>query len=108
MFCGKCGSKLDDDALFCDECGAPIKSAFVTEENAQKPDFKAPVEQPPVAQPTYNQPSMVQQPMYNQYPQNNGMGYNPPDYTVLGGFLKFLVIMFKYISPIILILQVAI
>ena len=25
MFCKNCGSKLDDDALFCDKCGTPIK-----------------------------------------------------------------------------------
>lgn len=25
MFCVKCGSKLDDDALFCDECGARVR-----------------------------------------------------------------------------------
>ena len=25
MYCKKCGSKLRDDAVFCLECGTPIK-----------------------------------------------------------------------------------
>ena len=25
MYCGKCGSKIDDDALFCPVCGSEIK-----------------------------------------------------------------------------------
>lgn len=27
MFCGNCGTRLDDDALFCAECGTPIASS---------------------------------------------------------------------------------
>lgn len=27
MFCGNCGTRLDDDALFCAECGTPIVSS---------------------------------------------------------------------------------
>ena len=25
MYCSNCGKKLDDDAMFCDECGTKIK-----------------------------------------------------------------------------------
>ncbi len=27
MFCGKCGAKNDDSAVFCAECGAPVQAA---------------------------------------------------------------------------------
>ena len=27
MYCGKCGSKIDDDSLFCPVCGSEIKAS---------------------------------------------------------------------------------
>ncbi len=33
MFCGKCGTKNDDDAMFCAECGAKINEGQVSESN---------------------------------------------------------------------------
>lgn len=27
MFCKKCGNNLDNDALFCENCGATVKQA---------------------------------------------------------------------------------
>ncbi len=34
MFCAKCGKEIDDEAVVCPYCGAPIKNAHVPEDSS--------------------------------------------------------------------------
>ena len=93
MFCMKCGSQLEDDAVFCICCGArlnnvnqeatippvsqPVSSAVYTqpeivpvakvveESPVQQPVFQQPAVQQPVEQPVVQQPAF-QQPPFQQ------------------------------------------
>lgn len=44
MFCGKCGTKLNDDALFCTQCGTSVPGSPVAGESASQAQL-APQEQ---------------------------------------------------------------
>lgn len=70
MYCPECGTKNDDEALFCEECGASL--AEYREENESVPEaetFSQPEPQPVFTegQPTFSEP----QPMF-QEPQPPG------------------------------------
>ncbi len=58
MFCPNCGSKLNDNSKFCENCGAPVQAQ---NQQPQQPQYQQPQQQ------QYQQP---QQPR-NQYQQNN-------------------------------------
>lgn len=57
MFCPQCGTKNDDDAVFCSNCGADVSQAF-SEAQASQPQqsdagFSPPVQDSHTAAPTY-------------------------------------------------------
>ena len=62
MFCGKCGKPNDEDALFCEFCGAPIVT-LNKNTGSELPSALPPVEQPaamsvqPTAEPSIQQPT---------------------------------------------------
>ena len=68
-YCDQCGTMLNDDAKFCNKCGAPqsaIQQAQATQQQAAPPPqsvYQQPV-QPP-QQPVYQQPIQAQ-PVYQQ------------------------------------------
>lgn len=111
MYCSKCGSRVNENYLFCTTCGASIKarqSAYQPSVNTplnSGAGYKAPSYQNPAPAyqnptPAYQNPTPANTSVYsNSYNQTNIMPYQN-DYRVLGGFLRFLVIMYKYISPI--------
>jgi uncharacterized membrane protein YvbJ len=72
-FCGKCGSEIGNDNVFCPKCGALQEQDNANQENAQQQDnYSSTNYQQP------NQQSNTYQP-YNQ--QNNSYGnYNKPQY----------------------------
>ncbi len=74
MFCNKCGNQLSNDSIFCDKCGARV-SGGQTNNTRQAP--------------AYNGPTNA---------QNSNV--NIEDYKNLGGILKYTVIIYKYIGPI--------
>lgn len=39
MFCSKCGSKVDDDAVICPVCGCAIKKVMLKEEEKPKKEY---------------------------------------------------------------------
>ncbi len=71
-FCGKCGTKLTEEDVFCPECGTknvPARKKVVEEyEEPSRPSYQ------PAAQPYY----------YGEVPRSNGMG-------IAGFVLSFLV-----------------
>ena len=79
MFCSNCGTKNDDNALFCAECGTSLKNAA---DNAAQGNFYT---QP--QQPVYQQP---QQPMYQQYQQPQQAVYQQPRQRAAGNsFMEY-------------------
>ncbi len=66
MFCSNCGNVLNDNAKFCNKCGAPTKAA------PQQPVCTQPAVSPTVHQPPYTQQGYAS-PASPRYPQ-----YTPP------------------------------
>lgn len=60
MFCSKCGKEINDDAVFCGFCGAPVNAAPVADSVPQPSEPQMSVPQP-VPQPTAPQPTAPQQ-----------------------------------------------
>ena len=60
MFCPNCGTKNDDEALFCEACGTPLREVEAPEEQAI-PGYDTP-EQPPVNEEPVWQQGQEQQP----------------------------------------------
>lgn len=89
MFCTNCGSKADDGARFCENCGAPLtpaapKAAEPAVPETVEPDFRQ-AGQEPAANGAFQQPS--QQPPCGQgsFPPPGEQGYtggfNMPPYV---------------------------
>lgn len=59
MFCTKCGKPNDDDATFCEYCGAPISAPVQTDASAavQPPTYPTPTYQTPPYPPAYAVPA---------------------------------------------------
>ncbi len=74
-FCTKCGAQCNDDVSFCGQCGATL-NATQTNPAGQMPNYP---------QQGYPQPNYQQQQMYNSLNGNN--------YTRMGGWLLFFVII---------------
>ncbi|MCM1008777.1 MAG: zinc-ribbon domain-containing protein [Ruminococcus flavefaciens] len=36
MFCPNCGKQIDDDAKFCEHCGAVIKTSTISNEKSEQ------------------------------------------------------------------------
>lgn len=53
MFCYKCGTKLPDDAKFCQNCGAQVQTGVESPPPVPQPEVPAP---PPVQQPEVKSP----------------------------------------------------
>lgn len=66
-FCSSCGAQMDDNAVFCLNCGAQ-KAAPAPAPAPAPVQAQAPVQpqQPVYQQPVYQQPVYQQQPMYQQ------------------------------------------
>ena len=89
MICPACNASINDNALFCDQCGCPISNdtqsftsyqasePIPTEVFGDSAEYQ-PIEYTPVEN-TYQAPPVYQtvQPMYNQY-------QNPPMYNQTG------------------------
>lgn len=88
MFCGNCGKPLNEGALFCPECGTPVKK--IETENVNVEETTASQSQSdPTPQPN-NQFGQAYQtpPQPNNIPIRN---YDPRfDYTPLGAWSYFL------------------
>lgn len=89
MFCGNCGKPLNEGALFCPECGTPVKK--IETENVNVEETTASQSQSdPTPQPN-NQFGQAYQtpPQPNNIPIRN---YDPRfDYTPLGAWSYFLI-----------------
>lgn len=99
MFCSKCGKEINDDAVFCVFCGAPVNAAPAADSVPQPSEPQMSVPQPvpqpaapqPVPQPTAPQQSApqmgmpqqgapqmnAQQPTFTQV-NNQNVNYNAP------------------------------
>jgi ribosomal protein L32 len=62
MYCPNCGKKLDDDALFCDECGTKIERQKPTVEPTPKVQETPVVEEEPVKEVIRTEPVEKNQP----------------------------------------------
>ena len=72
MFCSKCGTKNDDGAMFCSNCGAPIEKILVENPQVEHPQVENPQVEHPQAQPAWQpqaQPTgqPQSQPQYQSY-----------------------------------------
>ena len=74
MFCPNCGTKNDDEALFCEACGTPLREVEAPEEQAI-PGYDTP-EQPPVNEEPVWQQGQEQQPV-----TDNGTFWQEPPYS---------------------------
>ena len=78
-FCGKCGTRLDDNAWRCPNCGMPVPGAQQPEPVYEEPAYPEPVYgQPSYSEPTYEQPS-GNEPSYGQ-PTYQEPSYGQPAY----------------------------
>ena len=97
-FCGKCGTRLDDNAWRCPNCGMPVPGAQEPEPAYREPAYEQPsydqraYEQPGYEQRTYDQPAYEQpgydqrtydQPAYEQ-PGYDQRAYDQPAYEQPG------------------------
>lgn len=81
MFCSKCGKEINDDAVFCGFCGAPVNAAPVTnavpQESVPQPSVPEPVA-PQMSVPQSAAPQTnAQQPAFTQV-NNQNVNYNAP------------------------------
>ena len=103
MFCGNCGNKLSDGAIFCGYCGSKVpqiepEAVAPVVETPAAPVFEpvapvvetpaapvyAPVAEQPQYQPTYQPPQYQPQYQPQQYqPQQYQPQYQPPSYDLL-------------------------
>lgn len=80
-FCQNCGHEIEENAMFCQSCGAkltpPQQAAAPAQPQPQPQQYGAPAQQYYAQQPTYQQPQNSQQ-QYGQYSQQYGQ--YPPQY----------------------------
>ena len=112
MFCPSCGSQIPDGSAFCPTCGTNAMQANApAAAPAPQPYQQQPQQQPYQQQPQYQQPQYQQpQQQYGQPYQQQGGYPQPPasmqqqygqpamgaqaNYTSLGGWLLFFVIVY--------------
>lgn len=104
MICKKCGISLMENVRFCPNCGEPCNMTFEEKTDAQI------LQQVPANDPAYGQTAPPNNPVYGQatptnnqaygYQQNGGYARSVHPYHTLGGFLKFLVVMYSWVGPI--------
>lgn len=83
-FCGNCGTRLDDNAWRCPNCGMPMPGAQQPEPAYSEPAYERPAYgEPAYGHPSYNEPA-YEQPAYEE-PAYEDSGFRRPAYGPSGG-----------------------
>lgn len=61
MFCTKCGFKMDDDSLFCANCGSKVTTLAPNQEEVKQEEAKSTVVEPVITEQAVNEPVVMEQ-----------------------------------------------